>query len=79
MEAARSGVMGEEHLPEAETEVGNGYRHTQPHPEEHQGEAHDVDRNDDGADDFHGIHNIEEMVCGDGWLPVAVVISWGGV
>ena len=78
MEVARPGVMGEEHLPEAEAEVGNGYGHAQPDPEKHHGKAHDVDRNDDGANDFHGIQDIEEMAGGNGWLLVrGAIFAWG--
>lgn len=49
--------MTEEQLPEAETEVGNGYGHVEAHPEDHQREADDVPRDDECADDFHGVHD----------------------
>lgn len=51
--------MTEEQLPEVETEVGSGYGHAQPHPKDHQSEADDVACNDECANEFHGIHNIQ--------------------
>ncbi len=65
-------MMTEEELPEAETEIGNGYGHVQTHPEDHQCEADCVPQNDEYADDFHGVHDIEGMVRRAGGLLAAV-------
>jgi hypothetical protein len=77
--------MTEEHLPEAEAEIGNGYGHIEAHPEDHQREANNVADDDECANDFHGVHDIEGMMgrgaglLADAWRCAAVLTGDGSV